>query len=253
MAIIKYKTLRFCDLRHMNDVSELSLGEQLLYSVLDSSTINYSQKETVRKALEVFKARFVLVSMSFSKNGDQLSQWRGYADDANGFSIGFNALSFMKLPVHLLKVEYKRDVQINLISKAIKTISKLNMDNLDAISLNCIAELFELFSMMKDISFAEEKEYRLVRALFIDVDNDGRLFDIFKDDEVYKYYLKDIDFRLVNNTPSPFVDVSFSSMNPIRRVVIGSKNHSEESDIDLYLRTNEIHGALVSKSKSTYR
>ena len=253
MAITKNKTLRFCDLQHMNDLSELALGEQLLYDVLEDKTLNNNQIATVLTAIEIFKERFVLVSISFSKNGDQLSQWRGYADDAKGFSIGFDAKCFTKLPAHLLKVEYNRNVQKNLIRNAINIIATLNLDNLDANSLNCIAELFELFSMMKNESFAEEKEFRLVRALFIDVDNDGRLFDMLKEDEVYKFYLKDIDFRLVNNTPSPFVDVSFSSMNPIKRVVIGSKNHSTESDISLYLQTKGIQEVSVRKSKSTYK
>ena len=53
MAITKNKTLRFCDLRHMNDLSELALGEQLLYDVIEDKTLNNNQIATVLRAIDI--------------------------------------------------------------------------------------------------------------------------------------------------------------------------------------------------------
>ncbi|WP_303543379.1 hypothetical protein [Sphingomonas natans] len=44
----------------------------------------------------------------FSKRPDVLSQWRGYADDARGWSIGFSGRAVNSMPVTLLDVVYER-------------------------------------------------------------------------------------------------------------------------------------------------
>jgi len=44
--------------------------------------------------------------------GDQLSQWRSYADDGRGFAIGFRASALEKMPVTILSVEYNPRTQL---------------------------------------------------------------------------------------------------------------------------------------------
>ena len=82
------------------------------------------------------------------------------------------------------------------------------------------------------------------------------LFSLDADKEKYKNLLRPIDFRLVNNVPSPFVDVCFQSeseKNVIRQIIIGPKNSSTRVDLKLFLTTNGIYDVDVSKSASTYR
>lgn len=256
MSIIKNKTLRFCDLRHMNDKKELSYAEELFFKMLDVSELSFQQKETVKIVLKFMRERIVLLSMSFSKERDLLSQWRGYADNAQGFCIGFNAQSFVGLPAHLHKVEYDTEQQKRLIQNAISTIKSLNVEKLDQKNATTIAELLELFSIIKHYSFFEEQEYRLVCALFVDEDNGKGLFSLDADKEIYKNLLRPIDFRLVNNVPSPFVDVCFQSeseKNVIRQIIIGPKNSSTRVDLKLFLTTNGVYDVEVSNSVSTYR
>lgn len=256
MAITKNKTLRFCDLRHMNDITELSHGEKLLDEMLDNIVLSIELRTVIRTVLDFFRNRTLLLSMSFSENEDQLSQWRGYADDGNGFCVGFRAKDLNTLPSHLLKVEYNIDKQKQLIENAIRKITKQLATGFDFKSALWIVELFELFSMMKNKSFKEESEFRLVRAIFVDAENGGRLYDISKQDNTYKDGIKDIDFRLDRMVPTPFVDVDYSAqntINPIKRVIIGPKNKSRIMDIELFLATLGLSNVAIKKSDSSYR
>ena len=254
MAITKNKTLRFCDLRHMNDMTELIYGRHMFDELLNSSRVYKKHREIIYQVMDFFRNKTILLSMSFSADSDKLSQWRGYADDAKGFSVGFKAIDFQKLPVHLLKIEYQVEKQKELMRNAIKTITDQLTNGFDLTSAVWIVELYELFSMMKHNSFSEENEFRIVRAIF--VDEDGKLYDIFKNDKTYKNCLHSIGFCLVDNIPTPFVDVDFtmkSSYAPIRKVVIGPRNHSTKQDIDLYLLTNGLRNVDITISPCPYQ
>ncbi|HEY8660108.1 MAG TPA: DUF2971 domain-containing protein [Hanamia sp.] len=52
----------------------------------------------------------------FSKNGDLLSQWRAYAEDDKGFSIGFDSnYIYHGLGVNINSVVYEEETQYRLI------------------------------------------------------------------------------------------------------------------------------------------
>lgn len=52
----------------------------------------------------------------FSKNGDLLSQWRAYAEDGKGFSIGFDSnYIYHGLGVNINSVVYEEETQYRLI------------------------------------------------------------------------------------------------------------------------------------------
>lgn len=257
MSIVKNKTLRFCDLYHMNDLSELRHGKIIYDQIIENSKeLSDDTKSKIDIILKEFINRCVLLSMSFSLKKDLLSQWRGYADDAKGFCIGFKAKDFTNLPIHLLKVEYDFVKQFALILNSMKMIESRIKDGIDKDNFHLICELQELFSMMKNESFKEECECRLVYPIYVDVDGDGKLFDVSKENSEYHKYVHDIEFRLVSNTPTPYVDMDFTLGNrymPLKEVIIGPKNRSSKIDIELFLRTNGILGAKVTESLSSYR
>lgn len=257
MSIVKNKTLRFCDLYHMNDLSELQQGK-LIYDQIIEKSIEFSDdtKKKIDTVLKEFINRCILLSMSFSHKKDLLSQWRGYADDAKGFCLGFKAKYFTDLPIHLLEVEYDFEKQFTLIMDSMRQIESHIQNGIDKENLHLICELQEVFSMIKNESFKEESECRLIYPIFVDVDGEGKLYDAFKGNEKYHKYVRDIEFRLVGNTPTPYVDMDFTLGNssmPLKEVIIGPKNRSTKLDIELFLRTNGIQGAKISESLSTYR
>lgn len=257
MSIVKNKTLRFCDLYHMNDCSELYHGKLIYDQIIEKSDeFSDDTKTQIDVILKEFINRCILLSMSFSLKKDLLSQWRGYADDAKGFCLGFRAKDFVNLPIHLLEVEYEFEKQFNLIMNSMKKIESHIQNGINQENLHLICELLEVFSMMKNESFREECECRLIHPIFVEIDGDGKLFDMFKDVEEYHNYVHDIEFRLVGNTPTPYVDMDFTIGNrfmPLKEVIIGPKNRSTKLDIELFLRANGIRGAVISESLSSYR
>jgi hypothetical protein len=80
--IIKSKELWLTDAAHMNDVSE----GKWLETFLEDSTLSEEKLTTLRNYRSTFKDLYLC---SFSDAEDMLSQWRGYADDGKGVSLGF--------------------------------------------------------------------------------------------------------------------------------------------------------------------
>lgn len=142
MSIVKNKTLRFCDLYHMNDLSELRHGKIIYDQIIENSKeLSDDTKSKIDIILKEFINRCVLLSMSFSLKKDLLSQWRGYADDAKGFCIGFKAKDFTNLPIHLLEVEYDFAKQFALILNSMKMIESRIKDGIDKDNFHLICEL----------------------------------------------------------------------------------------------------------------
>ena len=87
LGIIKNHTLWATDYRHLNDRKEYRIGERLLREELRARRID----EIHRKAFETLVAQIQkgCYVLSFSENGDQLSQWRAYCPGGNGYALGF--------------------------------------------------------------------------------------------------------------------------------------------------------------------
>ncbi|BAU28324.1 hypothetical protein DFP93_101403 [Aneurinibacillus soli] len=74
-------------LRQYNEEPFLN-SDSVIYGLNDIDTLKFFIKNEKQK---IFKRNDELFYVTcFSKNGDKLSQWRGYADDGNGISIGFS-------------------------------------------------------------------------------------------------------------------------------------------------------------------
>jgi hypothetical protein len=86
----------------LNDPSELRHGISLAVDVLKTLGVDsLPESELLAYAIEGLLGRGVTItghyfSCSFSRNGNDLDQWRAYADDGRGYSIGFDGNSIDK-------------------------------------------------------------------------------------------------------------------------------------------------------------
>lgn len=93
-SILTFKKMRLTDMRYLNDSKELRYAYDLLLSEIDSSTpahrlnphyaelaISYARKELQLLAQGDFN-QHPAYSLSFSEEGDLLSQWRSYGSYA---------------------------------------------------------------------------------------------------------------------------------------------------------------------------
>lgn len=210
-----------------------------------------------------------------SENGDLLSQWRGYADDGAGASIGFTseylaALGKLKqersdkFNASLSKVIYDLSDQKALIAEHMDRIIQLVAEGaLDTPSLLIQALegsnksneskqreligrfLFFFFYLytLKNPAFAEEKEWRIISHLFGEAKNDD-----FGG-------IRNMDFRAKTDRVVPFFRLSLEEISEkaIAEVVLGPKNVTPEKFIEALLLKYGWQGVTVHRSKASYR
>lgn len=183
--IIENECLWLCDVEKSNDSQERIYFEKIMLEQIEMR-ITKAREEHLLGLIQILQSikdaiqsplslRKPVYSCSFSYNGDQLGQWRGYADDGRGVAIGFDATVFRnELPKeHFCTVVYNHDEAAKLcekiINKAEKTFFnvKKKYDKAVYITLFKNNVLYLMVSnevFFKSKFFSEEDECRLVTA-----------------------------------------------------------------------------------------
>lgn len=102
LGILESGRIWFTERTHLNDPSEVSHGVAIAESVLKGQGGQKEAKDLAAHAYDVFR-NFRFFSASFSLEGDDLSQWRNYADDGRGIVLSFKASAFDNPKAHIDK------------------------------------------------------------------------------------------------------------------------------------------------------
>lgn len=209
-----------------------------------------------------------------SADGDLLSLWRAYADDASGLSIGFSVEYLEKLGANLHgdapiftmgRVEYHaeehrkllepmyRELRILIDEGALgvppqggsRTLPK-SMKQILA-EAESVGETYKVFSSklhelspelfrLKSDAFEEEKEHRLVATRWKDVPGN-------------------CEYRSSGQRIVPFRSIWLEplGLEPIVEVILGPKHPTPWANVSSMLSTYGFSGVSVRKSKATYR
>jgi len=191
-GILEGGALWFTDIFKLNDTSELTHGVDHALSILKSIE-GYAQPllalfcKTFCQALtgNVQNVAHFFVCC-FSTDGDDLGQWRAYADNGRGYSIGFDAATLEKVfvgtatagsnlygtfPVAYDDAELRR-IQENLVQDTIPFIlslkgKTLNLDGviqyLRQLSVNLASSFVMVSLFFKHEAYRQEKEYRFLQ------------------------------------------------------------------------------------------
>lgn len=179
IGIMQSRTLRATDYRHLNDRKEYRIGAKLLQEELDRRQME--KRDRIRFENFVRETQRGCFVLSFSEQGDQLSQWRAYCPGGNGYALGFgpeNALfkSAQQHDFNLIRCEYDRAEQRKLCRYLVNSffegiVSPPNQEPEDTVPARVRAffrryqwnlALALLMSALKHSGFQEEKEWRLV-------------------------------------------------------------------------------------------
>lgn len=174
------------DHRFLNDKNELvhfrSAANDTLKGVMEKASSERT-KALCRSALRYGEMAWTYDNFIFSlsQEADDLSQWRGYAREGRGFTLGFDAAELIKISDSVSfscgfgKVEYNYDRQTKTLERVISDfdtelkgyLSKYKASDLEenpedvaARTLDAVIEFRAAIS--KHQSFAAEKEWRLV-------------------------------------------------------------------------------------------
>jgi len=262
LAICTSKKMRFSDLFSMNDFMEMHWG----YSIWEAAAtelLGVVGKGFLDKIDEVIHwagIHGLLVASCYSLDGDVLSQWRAYADDGQGYAIGFKAKDLIGLPVRPLRVLYNREEQIKELKALILAIHEVEQAEETKFGSDfktaCGVLSFDL-AAYKNPAFVEEREIRLTHLLNFKNSNEFlKLVDAGGQAFGKRSKGTSVLFRMRDNAPVTFIEQDFTNkgkINPIREVIIGPKNNVLPTAISVFLETVGIGSVNVKRSEASYR
>lgn len=275
VSMIENREIWLSEFSLSNDVMEGKWIREIFTEYCREKNVSPHRLERLLEHLDRLISWSGAAGFCMSENGDLLSQWRGYADDGAGASIGFTseylaALGKLKqersdkFNASLSKVIYDLSDQKALIAEHMDRIIQLVAEGaLDTPSLLIQALegsnksneskqreligrfLFFFFYLytLKNPAFAEEKEWRIISHLFGEAKNDD-----FGG-------IRNMDFRAKTDRVVPFFRLSLEEISEkaIAEVVLGPKNVTPEKFIEALLLKYGWQGVTVHRSKASYR
>lgn len=252
LSIVSNKNIRLTSAFKTNDRTEITWIIHKLQETLVNSRIDLASLVSVYEywTKRLFKPHIAC----FSKKGDLLSQWRSYANDGRGVSIGFdrnyfNAIKSMEDKEFVVKdVIYNSQKQLEIVNnelseaKIIEEYKKYNYTNtnIDIKSINVVSQVLRYGMTFKNAGFSEEQEVRIIHGYD----------EVFAEPDVFKY-------RATEDDLISFIEIPLNpkhEIHPIKEVIIGPKCKAEIEDLkeflSKYLYVSEVE---IIKSKCTYR
>ncbi|MFN3816594.1 DUF2971 domain-containing protein [Brevundimonas sp.] len=184
IGILTSGRLRATDFRYLNDISEVVHTARLLMGMIAEKikdgatpTVNLLYSSLLSKGSFLSEAEQTFI-FSMTEEPDSLSQWRGYAREGKGFSIGLNAQVLAEQNLDdegqftLRKVVYDEQKQRRSLALALDAFEKQYVSDVrrkrdkEALSEVIYEALSEMVivrgSTNKHKAFAVESEWRLV-------------------------------------------------------------------------------------------
>lgn len=211
-----------------------------------------------------------------SEDGDILSQWRGYADDGAGVSVGFSQ--------EYLSLLCAKQREEGVFSVALQQVSYELSDQMDAISplLHRILEQVEAGAFRKKyggllIGPTEEERERyeqafkkLINLLFFAVPHFYKMKNpAFREEREWRLLsvinrgasgldvgdLAKLDFRGGKDRIVPFRRIEHLEVGirPVDRIVLGPRNITPERVVRAVLEKHGLEGVEVVRSAASYR
>ena len=166
---------------HFNDPSELTYGINIINTCI-RERIKHEKIKSIKDKLNkfqqsfdvneiIFKVNELIFGLSFSENGDLLSQWRAYSDNGKGYSIGLLKNDILKRGgiyilnetdnLFITKMIYDTEIQKEISTKLYDTIVEDIENNVDY-KVKYYKYIVKLGMIMKDPAYSEEKEWRII-------------------------------------------------------------------------------------------
>jgi hypothetical protein len=261
LAICSNKTIRFSDIYSMNDFMEMHWGyhrwELAARKAIDSLGREFI--ESVDSIVSSSALGVLPLAACFSLNGDVLSQWRAYANNGNGFCIGFKADLLCGLAARPLRVLYEpgeQEREIELFLSALHEVNNENQENSKDFFNACVALSCDL-AALKNPSFVEEQEVRLIHAVnFVESNQFLRLQDAGGTAFGKIVGPQAINFVMRGSVPVPHVDLSYvdpDGSHAISEVILGPKVDALPTAISVFLETCGLGNVVVKRSHASYR
>lgn len=209
-SIVQSRSIWLSSLTLSNDTMEGRLVNRAVMELARKDGLDEYLLQRLEESLCILEQTFDGLGFCLSEHGDLLSQWRGYADNASGLSIGFSQTylerlalisSEKKVPLFTLqKVEYESDAHKGHVAPTYEELRKLidagafrapvvrslldlrtdeeikaEQKLIEKANMELAIKLLGLFRklfLLKTSGFREEREWRLVSILIKDIADD---------------------------------------------------------------------------------
>ncbi|MGO9137231.1 MAG: DUF2971 domain-containing protein [Syntrophales bacterium] len=252
---------------------EGKLVAAILTRLAEADGLDQAATQKLQELVSLLEQVIDGLGFCLSEDGDLLSQWRGYAADATGVSIGFSkdyleqfskASRAQKKPGFTLqRVVYDPDDQESLVEPTYIEIKKhinegafkfsgkhlldarsddeVKRDNemikgtFSRLSMKVLT-LFEKLFLLKTRAFREEREWRLISYL------------VKTGEDI-------CSFRAVNDRIVPFREFELleSESGSIVEVILGPKNTTPNYVVESFLKQRGFANAIILRSEATYQ
>lgn len=187
LGIVPGKKIWASHIKYLNDSTEFELAKQIGVEVATSRR-NSASGADIPLWADIIRgvegAGINICVASFSEEGDQLSQWRGYASPG-GCSLGFDHAFLTAVAEQdgwrFLPCVYDPDEQRSLMGEILDEIFEANAkvvgtpDYLDFNGGDATARINQLAGIFKHPTFVEEREWRLLSRPLMNVHPDFKL------------------------------------------------------------------------------
>jgi len=273
-SIIENRAIWLSSLSLSNDSMEGKLVADILARIAQSDGLDHVATQRLQESVAALEKIIDGLGFCLSEDGDLLSQWRGYAADASGVSIGYSKEYLEKLAeairdpekpgFTLQKVEYEYENQECLVKPTYLKVKELIeegafkipgkrgllddrsdeeverekdkiVDAYQRLALTMLALFSKLF-LLKTKAFREEREWRLI-SYFMKQGNDV------------------CSFRALTDRIAPYRKYGLLELQsePIVEVILGPKNVTPNYVIDSFLKQRGFVNVKVLRSEATYR
>ncbi len=254
LGIIESKTIWASNIHYLNDYTEFLLAiDQTKLMVRNPSDQNnkllvalYNKIESELEAI----SRMHVFAVSFSADGDVLSQWRGYCPNGQGYSIGFSKSIIANLAAQqgftFKPCIYDWKEQRRIISEPLKRAEDLlsrdstSPDIVNKAATGFISEFLQIAPLLKDSVFYQEHEWRLFSYI---PSTDNRC----KTREGATAIIPYVEFCLDKNASLPMTEVVVGPGQP------GRDKELALSAVGLLLSQNGFKERCVKPSRIPYR
>lgn len=257
-SIVTNRSIWLCSLTCSNDTQEGKILAKILQEVAKDHGSPHPKFASFVESLDYIFDIYDGLGLCLSEKPDLLSQWRGYANDARGFSIGFNKEYLNRLAEKLMsedkssfvveKIIYDMREQKEIAAPIYKQFESAmkeaeNIEDTDqkkilyntAMTIGMIQSLVNLFKL-KSNAFSEEQEWRVI-GHYTAGDTD------------------DCKFRVVNDRIAPYKSIFLEDFGlpVIDKVIIGPRNLTETKTLQHFLEINGFNDVKIEKSSLSYR
>lgn len=267
VQILKNSTLRLSELAVSNDTQEGRVVLEVLWGALERLGMPSAGLNVLRNAELHESWTSTALGVCLSQEPDLLSQWRGYADNGRGFSVGFRREALPGLG-KLVRVLYGPDEQESEIARIAHTVAvsswSAELVHVLTLSPKKRRQYFDERLVMTKDEHGEDLHYvaSLIEAQYDDLGAVlGELSAVagftfkglsFKEEQEWRLVQlgrKGDDVRWDESRVIPYTDVKFP-VGAISQVIIGPNNRTPIGVVKNLLGDPNIR---VMKSKSTYR